>query len=210
MVARFRNSGQSCIAANRLYVQRPVYERFLQLFVERVQALKTGPGADRSVQIGPLIDADALDKATRHIEDALARGAELLCGGRRLPGPGFFLEPTVLSNVPPGALCMCEETFAPVAALAPFETEEEAIALANDSPFGLSAYAFTRDLSRTFRLTDALEAGIIGINDGLPTTSQAPFGGLKQSGWGRELGREGLDAYLEIKYVSIGLEPGTG
>jgi succinate-semialdehyde dehydrogenase / glutarate-semialdehyde dehydrogenase len=205
MVAKYRNTGQSCIAANRFYVQRPVYDRFVESFVEKTKALKVGHGLDRTVQIGPLINEEAVKKAVEHIEDAVARGARVLCGGNRLPGKGFFLEPTVLSNVPPGALCMCEETFAPVAAIAPFDSEGEAVELANHSPYGLSAYAFTRDLSRAFRLMEAIEAGIIGINDGLPTTSQAPFGGVKQSGWGRELGSEGLDAFLETKYASLGI-----
>jgi succinate-semialdehyde dehydrogenase/glutarate-semialdehyde dehydrogenase len=129
----------------------------------------------------------------------------LLCGGKRLERKGFFLEPTVLADVPRQALCLGEETFAPVAAVCPFETEEEALRLANGTPFGLSAYAFTRDLGRTFRVMEDLEAGIIGINDGVPTATQAPFGGVKQSGWGRELGSEGLDAFLEIKHISLGI-----
>jgi succinate-semialdehyde dehydrogenase/glutarate-semialdehyde dehydrogenase len=135
--------------------------------------------------------------------DAVQRGARLLCGGRQIQRKGFFLEPTVLADVPADALCMREETFAPVAPVTAFDTEEEAIGLANDTVHGLSAYAFTRDLGRIFRLADQLEAGMIGINDGLPTTSNAPFGGVKQSGWGRELGAEGLDAFLETKHVSI-------
>ena len=132
-------------------------------------------------------------------------GARLLCGGKRIPGAGFFFGATVLADVPRGALCKHEETFAPVAPVSPFDTEAEVIEQANTSPYGLSAYAFTRDLSRMFRLAETLEAGIIGINDGLPTTTQAPFGGVKQSGWGRELGIEGMDAFLETKHVSIGI-----
>jgi succinate-semialdehyde dehydrogenase/glutarate-semialdehyde dehydrogenase len=129
----------------------------------------------------------------------------LLCGGNRLPRKGYFLEPTVLADVPAEAACMSEETFAPVAPIVPFEDEAEAIARANASPYGLSAYAFTRDLKRAFRLMELLEAGTLGINDGVPTTSQCPFGGVKQSGWGRELGSEGMDAFLETKHVSIGV-----
>jgi len=205
LLAKFRNTGQSCIAANRIYVQRGVYDKFLEGFVARTKALKVGDGLEAGVEIGPLIDEEAIRKAADHVEDAVKRGARLLCGGRRLDRKGFFFEPTVLADVPQGALCLGEETFAPVAALCPFGDETEAIELANGSAFGLSAYAFTRDLGRTFRLMEALEAGIIGINDGLPTATQAPFGGVKQSGWGRELGSEGLDAFLETKHISIGI-----
>jgi succinate-semialdehyde dehydrogenase/glutarate-semialdehyde dehydrogenase len=205
LLAKFRNTGQSCIAANRIYVERSIYEKFLEAFVVRTRALKVGDGLEAGVEIGPLIDADAISKAAAHVEDAKRRGARLLCGGRRLDRKGFFFEPTVLADVPPGSLCLSEETFAPVAALCPFENESEVVELANNSPFGLSAYAFTLDLGRTFRLMESLEAGIIGINDGLPTATQAPFGGVKQSGWGRELGSEGLDAFLETKHISIGI-----
>ena len=133
----------------------------------------------------------------------MKRGARVLCGGKQIQRKGFFLEPTVLADVPADCLCLHEEIFAPIAPVTPFDTEEEAIRLANDTPFGLSAYAFTRDVGRVFRLADSLEAGMIGINDGLPTTSNAPFGGVKQSGWGRELGSEGLDAFLETKHISL-------
>jgi succinate-semialdehyde dehydrogenase/glutarate-semialdehyde dehydrogenase len=205
MLAKFRNSGQSCIAANRIFVQRSIYEPFLKLLVEKARALKVGDGLDPRSQVGALIDGEALAKAIEHVEDAVRGGARLMCGGHPLPGPGYFFEPTVLADTPKGALCMQEETFAPIAPVTPFETESEALAGANNSPYGLSAYAFTRDLGRMFRLAETLEAGIIGINDGLPTTSQAPFGGVKQSGWGRELGIEGMDAFLETKHVSLGI-----
>jgi succinate-semialdehyde dehydrogenase/glutarate-semialdehyde dehydrogenase len=205
MLAKFRNTGQSCIAANRIYVQKPIYEDFLKLFVEKTRAMKVGDGLDPKTQIGALIDEAALGKAEQHVQDAIAGGARLLCGGRRLTGSGFFFEPTVLADVSSAALCANEETFAPIAPVSPFETEAEAIGWANASPYGLSAYAFTRDLGRMFRLAESLEAGIIGINDSLPTTSQAPFGGVKQSGWGRELGIEGMEAFLETKHVSIGI-----
>jgi len=205
MLAKFRNTGQSCIAANRIYVQHSIYEPFLKRLVEKARALQVGDGLDPRSQIGALIDGEAVAKAVEHVEDAIRGGARLLCGGQRLPGPGNFFEPTVLADVPSGALCMREETFAPIAPVSAFETEAEAIERANNSPYGLSAYAFTRDLGRMFRLAENLEAGIIGINDGLPTTSQAPFGGVKQSGWGRELGIEGMDAFLETKHVSIGI-----
>jgi succinate-semialdehyde dehydrogenase / glutarate-semialdehyde dehydrogenase len=205
MLAKFRNTGQSCIAANRIYVQCGIYDRFVARFVEKAKALKVGDGLEANMDIGALIDDAGMNKALEHIEDAVKRGAKLLCGGKRLNRKGNFLEATVLVDVPAEGLCMNEETFAPIAAIAPFETEAEAIELANSAPFGLSAYAFTRDLSRTFRLMESLEAGMIGINDGLPTTSNAPFGGVKRSGWGRELGSEGLDAFLETKHISIGI-----
>jgi succinate-semialdehyde dehydrogenase/glutarate-semialdehyde dehydrogenase len=205
ILAKFRNSGQSCIAANRIYVQRGIYEPFLRGFVRKVRELYVGDGLDPASQIGALIDEDAIAKATAHVEEAVRGGARLMCGGKRLQRPGFFFEGTVLADVPKAGLCMSEETFAPIAPVCAFDTEAEAISLANASPFGLSAYAFTRDLARMFRLSESLEAGMIGINDGVPTTSQAPFGGVKQSGWGRELGLEGMDAFLETKHVSIGI-----
>jgi succinate-semialdehyde dehydrogenase/glutarate-semialdehyde dehydrogenase len=205
VIAKYRNTGQSCIAANRIYVQKAIYPQFLDRFCAAVAELRTGPGLEQGMDIGPLVNRAAIDGALRQIEDAQARGARLLMGGQRVAAlPGYFLEPTVLADVPAEALCMKEETFAPIAPIASFETEQEAIALANGSDFGLSAYAMTRDLNRMFRLGESLEAGTIGINDGAPTTSNCPFGGVKQSGWGRELGAEGLDAFLETRHVSIG------
>ena len=206
LMAKTRNTGQSCIAANRIYVERAIYDQFCEAFTAKMQAMKFGDGLEPGVEIGPLIDEAGLAKALVHIENAVAGGARVMCGGKRSGDKGFFIEPTVLADVPNDALCMQEETFAPVAAIAPFDTEEEAILLANASIYGLSAYAFTGNLDRTFRLMEALEAGTIGINDGVPSTSNAPFGGVKQSGWGRELGSEGLDAYLETKHVSLGLQ----
>ncbi|MDQ3012719.1 MAG: NAD-dependent succinate-semialdehyde dehydrogenase [Acidobacteriota bacterium] len=206
LVAKTRNTGQSCIAANRIYVQRGIYEPFLEAFTAKMKAMKVGDGLEQGMEIGPLIDEAGLAKALAHIENAIAGGARLLCGGKRAGEKGFFIEPTALADVPADALCMQEETFAPVAAIAPFDSEEEAIAMANNSVYGLSAYAFTGNLDRTFRLMESLEAGTIGINDGVPSTSNAPFGGVKQSGWGRELGSEGLDAFLETKHVSLGLQ----
>jgi succinate-semialdehyde dehydrogenase / glutarate-semialdehyde dehydrogenase len=206
MMAKFRNTGQSCVAANRIYAERAIYPEFLRLFAERVQELVVGDGVDPQTQIGPLISAAAVARAQEHVQDAVNGGARLVCGGRRLQRPGYFFQPTVLANVSRGSLCMFEESFAPVAPVAPFETEREAIELANSSIHGLAAYVFTRDLGRTFRLAEALDAGVIGVNDGLPTTSQCPFGGVKQSGWGRELGSEGVEAFLETKHVSIDLE----
>ena len=205
MLAKFRNAGQSCIAANRIYVQRGIYDEFVRRMVEKAKALKVGDGLEPNVEIGAMIDENAIKKALEHVAAAVKRGARLLCGGKRLDRPGCFLEATILADVPMDSLCMKEETFGPVAAIAPFVTEAEAIAAANSAPFGLAAYAFTRDLSRAFRLMEQIEAGMLGINDGLPTTSNAPFGGVKQSGWGRELGSEGLDAFLETKHISVAI-----
>jgi succinate-semialdehyde dehydrogenase / glutarate-semialdehyde dehydrogenase len=204
LIAKFRNTGQSCIAANRIYVQRSIYGEFVERFVAGVKKLKTGPGLEAGVDVGPLINQEGLDGALKQIEDAKTRGGKVLCGGKRIGASGYFLEPTVIEGAVEGALCMREETFAPVAPLAIFETEDEAIERANASDFGLSAYAMTRDVGRIFRLAERIEAGTLGINDGAPTTSQSPFGGVKQSGWGRELGSEGLEAFLETKHVSIG------
>ena len=167
--------------------------------------LKTGPGLEPGVDVGPLINQQGLDAALAQIEEAASHGAKVLCGGKRMAGSkGYFLEPTVIDGVTEASLCMREETFAPVAPITTFETEDEAIELANASDYGLSAYAMTRDIGRIFRLAERIEAGTLGINDGAPTTSQSPFGGVKQSGWGRELGSEGLDAFLETKHVSLG------
>ena len=200
LMAKFRNTGQSCIAANRIYVQRGIYDRFVDLLVQRTKALKFGE------DIGPLINEEGIEHALAHIKDAVAAGARLLTGGTRAEdGKGFFFEPTVLADVPDTALCMREETFAPIAAVTRFDTEAEAVQRANSLPFGLSAYVFTKDLSRAFRLMEDIEAGMMGINDGVPTTSQCPFGGMKESGWGRELGIEGMDAFLETKHISLGI-----
>lgn len=208
LIAKFRNTGQSCIAANRVYVQASVYDRFVQRLVERTRELKVGAGFEPDVEIGPLIDRRALENALSHIEQARSLGARVLCGGKRWEAcpEGNFLEPTVLAEVHPNALCMREETFAPILPVAPFENEDQAIHHANDTHYGLAAYAFTRDLSRMWRLAENIEAGTIGINHTVPATSQCPFGGLKHSGWGRELGAEGIDAYLETKHISIGVD----
>jgi succinate-semialdehyde dehydrogenase/glutarate-semialdehyde dehydrogenase len=208
LAAKFRNTGQSCIAANRIYVQAGIYDRFLAAFVEKTKALRTGNGLEGEQDIGPVVNEKGLQFALDQIEDAKRRGAKVLCGGKRQGTKGYFLEPTVITNVPDDASCMIEETFAPVAPIVRFEKEADAIAKANDTPFGLSAYAFTTNLDRMFRVAEKLEAGTIGINDGVPSTSNAPFGGMKQSGWGRELGSEGLDAFLETKHVSIGVIEG--
>lgn len=205
VMAKFRNSGQSCIAVNRIYVQRGIYNDFVRTLTDRVIELKMGDGLEQATDIGPLINQAAVERADEHVRDAVQGGAKVKCGGSANHGPGNFFEPTVLADVPRGSLCMFEETLAPIAPVCAFDREEEAIELANSSSHGLAAYVFTRDLARAFRLMDAIEAGVISVNDGMPTTSQAPFGGMKQSGWGRELGIEGLDAFMETKHVSIGM-----
>lgn len=205
LIAKFRNTGQSCIAANRVYVQTGIRTAFVDRFLVGVNKLKTASGFEPGADVGPLVSQHALDGALQQIEDALQHGGKILCGGKRVASmPGYFLEPTVIDGATPPMLCMQEETFAPIAPIGTFDTEEEAIGLANASPYGLSAYAMTRDVGRIFRLAEQIEAGTLGINDGAPTSSQSPFGGVKQSGWGRELGSEGLDAFLETKHVSIG------
>lgn len=205
IIAKFRNTGQSCIAANRIYVQKGIYGEFVERFTAAVKKLKVGPGLEPEMDIGPVVNQKGLDSAMAQIEDAVSKGGRVVAGGGRLKSlPGFFLEPTVIEGVHASSVCMCEETFAPVAPISSFETEEEAIERANDTCYGLSAYAMTRDIGRILRLGERMETGTLGINDGAPTVSQAPFGGVKQSGWGRELGSEGLDAFLETKHISIG------
>ncbi len=205
IVAKFRNTGQSCIAANRIYVQKGIYSAFVQRFCAAVAKLKTGSGLEPGVDVGPVISEGALRGALAQIEDAVKKGARVASGGKRIAGmSGFFLEPTVLDGVTDDAVCMREETFAPIAPICSFDTEAEVVHRSNDTIYGLSAYAMTSDLNRMFRLSEAMEVGTLGINDGAPSVSTAPFGGVKQSGWGRELGMEGLEAFLETKHVSIG------
>jgi succinate-semialdehyde dehydrogenase / glutarate-semialdehyde dehydrogenase len=204
LLAKFRNTGQSCIAANRIYVERPIYEQFLEAFTAKLQTQRVGPGLAPGVDIGAMIDEAALQEALQMIEATVAQGARLVCGGRRHRDQGAFLEPTILADVPDDATCMHQEIFAPIAAITPFDDEAAVIAKANDTEYGLAAYAFTTNLARAWRLAEALEAGTIGINDGVPSTSNCPFGGFKESGWGRELGSEGLEAFLEIKHISFG------
>ncbi len=205
MITKFRNSGQSCIASNRIYVQRGIYEKFLEAFTAKANALKVGDGLEEGVDVGPLIDEAAVDTALAHIAAASESGARILCGGKRPDGLGScFLEPTVLADVAEDTLCMNEETFAPVAPVTVFDEEDEVIERANDTKYGLAAYLFTENLSRAWRVAEALEAGTIGVNDAVPSTSQCPFGGMKQSGLGRELGVEGMDGFLETKHICFG------
>ncbi len=204
MVAKFRNGGQSCIAANRVLVEEGIVDEFLVRASERVRNLRVGYGLDPGVAVGPMIDEAGREKVLDHIQDAIAHGARVAVGGAALPGKGYFVEPTVLGGVNLDMKVMHEETFGPVLAVSSFRTEREAVGTANGTEFGLAAYLFTRDASRAWRVAEALDYGIVGLNDGLPSTAQAPFGGFKESGVAREGGQEGLDAFLETKYVSWG------
>jgi len=204
LAAKYRNSGQACVAANRLLVQSGIYDVFAEKLAEATAALKVGNGMEEGVVQGPLINEDAVLKVQEHITDAVARGARVLAGGKRHKLGRFFFEPTVLADVPHDALVFSEETFGPLAPLFRFETEEEAIALANDTPFGLAAYVYARDVGRIFRVVEELEFGMVGVNEGMISTEVAPFGGVKASGLGREGSKYGVDDYLEIKYVALG------
>ena len=204
IASKFRNSGQTCVCANRLLVQDGVYEAFAEKLVAAVRKLRVGPGLAGDTDQGPLIDAKALEKVEAHVADALAHGARVATGGHRHALGGTFYAPTVLLDATPGMRLAREETFGPVAPLFRFKTEDEAIALANATEFGLAGYFYTRDLARAWRVAEALECGMVGINTGLISTEVAPFGGIKQSGSGREGSKHGLHDYTEIKYVCIG------
>jgi succinate-semialdehyde dehydrogenase/glutarate-semialdehyde dehydrogenase len=208
VASKFRNAGQTCVCANRVYVQRGVYPEVVERLARAVTALEVGRGTRPGVQIGPLIHDRALRKADDHVQDAVAHGARVVVGGHRLTdgelAAGHFYAPTVLADVTPTMLLSREETFGPVAGLQPFDTEAEAVALANDTVYGLAAYFHTRDYARLLRVAEQLEYGIVGANDGMPSTPNAPFGGVKESGIGREGGSTGIDEYLDVKYLSIG------
>ena len=205
MAAKFRNGGQTCVCPNRVFVQRAVFDDFAQKLAARVAALQVGPASDPASQIGPMINDRAVEKIERHAQDAVARGAKVLTGGRRLPelGPTYYA-PTVLAGADATMACACEETFGPVAPLTVFDGEDEVIAAANDTPFGLAAYFYSRDARRIWRVADALESGIVGVNEGALAAEAAPFGGVKESGYGREGSTHGLDDYLHTKYVCQG------
>jgi succinate-semialdehyde dehydrogenase/glutarate-semialdehyde dehydrogenase len=202
LVCKFRNSGQTCISANRMLVQGGIYDDFVQRFASEVEALKVADGFAEGVQVGPLIDEPALDKVERHVADALDRGAQLVTGSGRIEGQ--FYRPSILTGVAPEMRMSREETFGPVAAIARFETEDEAVGIANATPYGLAAYYMTGDLARTWRVGEALEYGIVGVNTGLISTEVAPFGGVKESGIGREGSSYGVDDWVELKYWAVG------
>ncbi len=203
MIAKMRNIGEACTAANRFHVADALAERFAEGLAERMGALKIGRGTEAGVEVGPLIDEDQLEKVAELVEDAVAKGARVLCGGERVAGPGHFYEPTVLVDVPPGARLLREEIFGPVAPVASFGSEDEAVAAANDTEFGLVAYVYTAGLQRAMRVCERLETGMVGLNQGMVSNAGAPFGGVKHSGIGREGGPEGIEEYLEIKYVAM-------
>jgi succinate-semialdehyde dehydrogenase/glutarate-semialdehyde dehydrogenase len=203
MLAKMRNIGEACTAANRFYVHEEVAEEFGRLFAKRMAGLTLGKGTKKGVDVGPLIDAKARDGVAELVEDARSRGATVLTGGAPAPGRGYFFEPTVITDVSPDARMMREEIFGPVAPICTFRTEEEALAQANSTEYGLASYVFTRDLSRVIRISEGLEFGMIGINQGIISNPAAPFGGVKASGFGREGGFEGIEEYLETRYVGI-------
>jgi succinate-semialdehyde dehydrogenase/glutarate-semialdehyde dehydrogenase len=202
MISKYRNAGQTCVCANRLYAQAGIHDAFVERLAAKAQAMKVGSGFEPGVQQGPLIDAQAIAKVEAHVADALAKGARVVVGGSRI-GERFYT-PTVLADVTADMLCAREETFGPVAPVFRFETEAEAVALANATEFGLASYFYSRDVGRIFRVAEALEFGMVGINTGLISTAEVPFGGVKASGLGREGARQGIEEYLEAKYLCLG------
>ncbi|GGP14342.1 NAD-dependent succinate-semialdehyde dehydrogenase [Oceanobacillus neutriphilus] len=204
IASKYRNAGQTCVCANRIYVHESIESKFAKAFAEKVAQLKVGNGLEEGVEIGPLIDQSAVEKVQHHIKDALNKGAKKLLGDENT-NDGLFFSPVVLTNVNDEMLCMHEETFGPLAPITTFESKEEVIARANNTPYGLAAYLFTENLTDAIEVSEQLEYGIVGINDGGPSTAQAPFGGFKESGLGREGGHHGIDEYVEVKYLSIQL-----
>ena len=202
MASKYRNAGQTCVCANRIYVQDGVYDEFVEKFAAKVKKLKVGNGFEEGVVQGPLIEDAAVDKVQRHVADALAKGGKLLVGGHKLSGQ--FFEPTVLSEATGDMLCATEETFGPFAPVFRFQTEQQAIDAANNTEFGLASYFYSRDIGRIYRVAEALEYGMVGINAGVIATEHVPFGGVKQSGLGREGSRHGMDEYIEMKYLCLG------
>ncbi|WFB56632.1 NAD-dependent succinate-semialdehyde dehydrogenase [Paenibacillus sp. BR1-192] len=204
--SKFRNGGQTCVCANRVYVQAGIAEKFAAKFTELVKQLKVGSGMEEGVDIGPLINREAVDKVVRQIKDAKEKGGIVLAGGQALPELGRnYVEPTVIMNATDDMECMNEETFGPLAPITTFETIDEAVQRANNSPYGLAAYVFTQNLGEAVRIAESLDYGIVGVNDPVPSTAQAPFGGFKESGLGREGGHYGMEEFLEVKYISLGL-----
>ena len=203
MIAKMRNMGEACTSANRFYVHETVHDAFVEKFAAKMRALKVGNGLEDGVAVGPLVNADTRDKVARLVEDAMQKGARAVCGGQRPDGKGFYYPPTVLVNVPEDALCLKEEIFGPVAPVQKFRTEDEAIAKANATEYGLVSYLYTRDMARGLRVSEKLDAGMVGLNRGVVSDPAAPFGGAKQSGLGREGAHEGLMEFLETQYVSV-------
>ncbi|WP_171046272.1 NAD-dependent succinate-semialdehyde dehydrogenase [Lentibacillus cibarius] len=207
VASKFRNAGQTCICANRIYVQEAIYDEFTDKLAKAVEDLKVGDGADETVDVGPLINQDGLDKVSRHMQDAVSKGATVVTGGEPVTGSeGVFYQPTVVKDVDESMVVMHEETFGPVAPVQKITSDEEAVKLANDTEYGLAAYVFTNSVARGTKLIEKLDFGIVGWNDGAPSAPQVPFGGMKESGIGREGGHEGIDAFIESQYVSIGME----
>jgi succinate-semialdehyde dehydrogenase/glutarate-semialdehyde dehydrogenase len=205
MLAKMRNVGEACTAANRFHVHESLAPAFAERLAERMGALRVGRGTEQGIDVGPLIDDTQRSKVAGLVDDAVAKGARVLVGGHKLDGPGYFYEPTVLDGVPAGAEVLREEIFGPVAPVATFSTDDEAVAAANATEYGLVAYMYTQDLRRALRVAEKLQTGMLGINQGVVSNAAAPFGGVKQSGFGREGGFEGIDEYLETKYVAIDL-----
>jgi succinate-semialdehyde dehydrogenase/glutarate-semialdehyde dehydrogenase len=203
IASKYRNAGQTCVCANRILVQDGVYDAFTKRLSEVAGAMKVANGFEQGAVIGPLIDMKAVEKVEAHIADALKKGAKVAIGGHRHALGGSFFEPTVLSNVKPDALVAHEETFGPLAPVFRFKDEADVIAMCNNSPFGLASYFYSRDLGRVWRVAEALESGMVGVNTGLITTEVAPFGGVKESGLGREGSHHGMEEYVEIKYVMM-------
>ncbi len=204
IISKYRNAGQTCVCANRIYVQDAVYDQFAQKFAAKVAGLKVGNGVDAGVNIGPLIEPAALNKVELHVSDALSKGAKILVGGKRHTQGALFFEPTVMTEVTNEMLVAKEETFGPLAPLFRFKTEDEVLEMANDSEFGLASYFYSRDISRVFRVAEKIESGMVAVNTGVLANEASPFGGVKQSGLGREGSKYGIDEYLEIKYLVIG------
>jgi succinate-semialdehyde dehydrogenase/glutarate-semialdehyde dehydrogenase len=204
MASKFRNTGQTCVCANRIFVQDAIYDKFAEMLKKKIEVQVVGDGMEKGVTLGPLIDGAAVEKVKEHISDAIGLGAKVLIGGQPHKLGGHFFQPTILIDVSSKAKLMNEETFGPVAPLIRFSTEEEVVAMANDTPFGLAAYFYTSNYERAWRVSEALECGIVGLNEGIISTELAPFGGIKESGVGREGSKYGIDDYVEIKYICAG------
>jgi len=205
LIAKMRNIGEACTAANRFHVADPVAQQFAEKLAQKMGSMKVGRGTEDGVEVGPLIDQDQRHKVEELVDEAVGRGARVLVGGHARDGAGYFYDPTVLTDIPEGAELLREEIFGPVAPVKGFTDEDEAIAAANDTEFGLVAYVFTRDVKRALRVVERLETGMVGLNQGMVSNPAAPFGGIKQSGFGREGGPEGIEEYLETKYVAVNL-----